>query len=570
LAAWNNMQNSINYVTQSYAVNSLKAFQAKSIEEVGSEVCKAYISQKGPTVLKSLTEIESPPQFNAYFTSIKYSDATIPATAQYKVSYHIYAGKNAGVYYSVYLKDPPSSPYYSQTAYIQVASGFIKQGEYASESKDFTAPEGYQTLCVRINAEEECGFKQVSTSFAVNYVRDRYVSEQAKTADITTESGCVSGSPSSSSLLALANPNLQAGIEEAALPQVSNRGIVRICASTNPGQSVDPARYVEVGYCGDKNIKCWLDTRSVDNAITDNNVGMRDATLKEIEAKNLQLLTGKGEVIADDEKVFAEFNSMKEIQKEVIKSISNKVQVNDFKARVDALNEKLVYNHHKAELLLIWAEVEDEIARELLPSQTIFELDSKPVGQLLIVTKADGVQSKFEKQADKSWKQIETKGVGDKDFKKYSGSLILSSKELAKMLETPGWRWEYAAKEEGATHAKEEQAKAPEMITPTAEEESPELLLSLALDYDPRKQINIISSTKEDTKIYVLSRNLYLRTGSSNNPSNDVRLGALVQSGSGVYNISLIPNAKEKIKEDYYNYLNGAIITESSKIINPS
>ncbi len=368
LAAWNNVQSSITYVTQIYGVNSFKAFQARSIEEVGSEFCKAYISAKGPTVLKSLTEVESPPQFNAWFSTIKYSDATIPATSQYKVFYHIFAGKNAGTYYSVYLKNPPSSPYYSYSAYIQVASGFINKGDYASETKDFTAPEGYQELCVRINAEEECGFKQVSTSFAVNYVRDQYVSGQLEEKDIITESGCISGSPSVSSLGALASSglNIQAGVEEAAMPQISSRGIVRVCASTNPAQTIDPARYVEVGYCGNKNIKCWLDTRSVDNAITDNNLGLKNATLSQLESANSLLLAGRGQVIINETLAAENLDTMKQLKNDIVDNyISDEVRVKDFKSRVDALVEKLVINAHKAELWLIWAEVEDAIALDL-------------------------------------------------------------------------------------------------------------------------------------------------------------------------------------------------------------
>ncbi len=378
LSAWNNAKSSVDYMTQTYAVNSFKAFQARSIEEVGSEFCKARISGKGPTALKSLAEAESPPQFTASFQAMKYSDATVPATAQYKVFYHIYAGKNAGAYYSVYLKNPPNSPYYPQSSTIQVATGFVRQGAYASETKDFTAPEGYQELCVRINAEEKCGFQQVSTSFAVNYITDSFVANQAKEKEITTESGCVSGSPNFGGLLV--NPtNLQAGVQETVSPQISNRGIVRICSTLNPGQSTSPSRYVEVGYCGDKNMKCWLDKNSASNAISDNNAGVRNQTLQQIDAYNKQLLGGNPQIITDEGEVNAEVTKMGEIQKDVLANIGDAKKVADFRARADSLVSIIVFNHQKAKLLLMKADVDAAVVRNLVKPQIAATMQGKPV-----------------------------------------------------------------------------------------------------------------------------------------------------------------------------------------------
>ncbi|MBM3233359.1 hypothetical protein FJZ18_04300, partial [Candidatus Pacearchaeota archaeon] len=196
MGAWQNMQKSLDYFTQTYAVNSLKAYRVRSIEDAGTQVCKAFVSAGVPTKFDSLVEPDSPPQFHAWFSSIKYSDATVPATAQYKVFYHIFAGKDSGVQYRVYLRNPPDTSYYYSSQFLPVAAGYISRGEYATQTKDFTAPEGYKELCVDVNGQEECGFKQVSTSFAVNQIRDEFVKEEIKNNQVTSEKECISGSAS--------------------------------------------------------------------------------------------------------------------------------------------------------------------------------------------------------------------------------------------------------------------------------------------------------------------------------------------------------------------------------------
>ncbi len=372
-AAWQNMQDSVNYFTQSYAVNSVKAFRARSIEEVGAPFCKAFISAKGPKSFKALVQPDSPPQFHAWFSATRFTDATVPATSQYKVFYHIFAGKDQGVYYSVYLKNPPESGFYSIPAVVHVASGFVGKGQYATESKDFTAPEGYQELCVRVNDQEECGFKEVSTSFAVNYLRDKYVESEADpNKNVKSESECVSGSPNLGA--AVLSPNIQANLEEAALPKVYDRGIVRICASKNPGSQTDPIRFVDVGYCDDQKIRCWLDKESVKNAITDNNKGVQDATLSEIEKRQRAELAQKGIIVGDDVAV-AEIKELKE----AISVLREKGTVGDKRfsetvTRLDALLGRVVLNHYKANILYLVGELraiefEKVVARKVTESK---------------------------------------------------------------------------------------------------------------------------------------------------------------------------------------------------------
>ena len=280
-AAWTNMQNSIDYFKNQYSVNALKAFRIRSTQEVGTPICKAFVSARFPNKFKSLIEPDSPHQFSAWFDEIQFTTATTPSVSQYKVFYHIYAGNDQGIYYSVYLKEPTGSSFIQSTGVVVVDTGFVGKGEYNSQAKDFTAPSGFKQLCVRINGEDKCGFKQVSTSFAVNYLRDKYVQDQLNQTNIKTERECISGSPGA---LALVNPNLQTGVEDATIPQIYERGIVRVCSSGNPGSGTDPSRWVEVGYCDDTDIVCWLDGESVDRAITPENIGVKDQTKDSLDA----------------------------------------------------------------------------------------------------------------------------------------------------------------------------------------------------------------------------------------------------------------------------------------------
>ena len=206
----------------------------------------------------------------AWFSETTFTTATVPATSQYKVFYHIYAGENSlqniGAYYSVFLKSPAGTSFYQTNPTVTVASGYITKGDYASETKDFTAPFGYNELCIRVNAQESCGYKKVSTDFAINYVNDLYLQEQASQTNINTESACVSGTPS---LYSLINPNIQAGVSDVVNPELYNQGIIRICSSDNPGKNTDALRWEEVGTCdqGRGDLKCYIDTQSIKNVI---------------------------------------------------------------------------------------------------------------------------------------------------------------------------------------------------------------------------------------------------------------------------------------------------------------
>ena len=323
--SWNVMRQSVSYFKDVYAQNAFRAFNIRSTEEVGSTFCKAFIGTSVPSsanIIDSLLEPESPTQFYAQFSETLFTEATVPETSQYKVYYHIYAGNNKGVQYKVYLKNPPETSYYRANPSVQVKSGYIARGSSADESIDFTAPSGYKELCVVIDAREECGFRQVTTDFGLDYVKKKYVEEQAEKSDITTEKECISGSPSA---LSTVNLNLQAGVEEMANPEIALRGIVRVCASLNPGVGVVSEDYVvckdkedcgkgfdcsergycesegvmqmagsrwkDVGYCGDSSMRCWLDVESVEKDL---------GVLEAIEGSSISLLNERRDWIKNE------------------------------------------------------------------------------------------------------------------------------------------------------------------------------------------------------------------------------------------------------------------------------
>ena len=306
--AWENAGKSIDYMAQYYAENSYKAFILRSTDEIGSALCKSFISARYPAsadFFDNLIEPDVPAQYNAWFHETPFTTATSPPTSQYKVFYHIYSGKDTGVYYSVYLKSPSGSSFYQYSETLPVARGFIPRGEYASETRDFTAPSGYQELCININGQEECGFGRVSTSFAMDYIEDKIVKDQIERQDIKSEKECISGSPS---LYGLISPNLQAGAEQAIDPQIYNKGIVRVCSTENPGKGTNEERWVRVGYCDEtKRVKCWLDKESI-NSVVEFNATREE--LKEFTDDILEKLREEGGYIKLDENDVREFRKI--------------------------------------------------------------------------------------------------------------------------------------------------------------------------------------------------------------------------------------------------------------------
>lgn len=451
MGAWQNMENSIDYFKQSYAVNSFKAFEARNIQEAGGEFCKSFVSVSAPSDFENLIEPDSPPQFHARFDEIPFSSATVPSTSQYKVFYHIFAGKDTGVHYAVYLKGGQESGLIGIPGSITVDTGFISRGEKETQTKDFTAPSGYKELCVRINNQEECGFGQVSTSFLVNQLSDSYVSEQINQNDIRTERECISGS---ASVKALLQGNIQEGLTDVVNPEIYNRGVVRICGTDNPGSGTDPTRFVVVGNCGTEKLKCWLDKTSVDNAITDSNLGLKNATLQTLQGLQNQQLERQGFVLQEDEGA-GEIEFIRDKVGALILELNgkgaqgvvdNKEQISALEIRIDSSIQKLVLNHQKAALMLEKGKLREAVANALReqkakvdinePSDSSFvkpnedsdeEKDLEGKGD----NGEDGVQDAGESEAQEEVKEItfDDLGIREEDVQineaKVSANVIL-------------------------------------------------------------------------------------------------------------------------------------------------
>ncbi|MBU0894091.1 MAG: transglycosylase SLT domain-containing protein [Nanoarchaeota archaeon] len=360
--ALKNAGDSVSYFTNYYAKNSFAAFKARSTEEVGSVFCKNFISGTFPnfdSVMDVLTEPVSPVQFHGRFEEILYTTATNPPMSQYKVWYFIYAGKDSGSYYQVYLTGAPETSYYQDTGLKKIiASGYLSAGERIDEAPDLLATSGYQQLCIRVNEQEECGFKQVSTEFGVTYVKDLYMKEQASQENIKTEKNCIAGT---ASLYSLASPSGEGAADELLNPSIYNRGIIRICATNNPGKSTDAnwqdpekSRWKDVGYCDDNTMRCWLDKKSVENVIE--NQAFEDEVLEKHAQNQLDILINQGGYFSGSEFTQA-------VTK--LKELENKKSYSEIISSVNSIFERAFLNNQKAKLLFLRGNAFAELAKGL-------------------------------------------------------------------------------------------------------------------------------------------------------------------------------------------------------------
>jgi len=367
--AFKSAGDSVDFFKQYYAKNSASSFNVDSVEESGgSAVCKSYLSiayPSGGKLLGSLTKPDSPSQFHGRFDEIPFTSTTNPPVSHYKVFYYIYSGEDTPAYFKVHLRAGSGGSFYQDTSAMRyVDGGYIPQGEYKTETIDFTAPAGYKELCINVNGQEECGFKETSTSFAVDYMRDLYLQGEVENMQVSSEKECISGSVNA---LGLINPNLQAGAEEAIDPAIYNRGIIRICATSNPGVGTDinagreNSRWAEVGYCGDPTMKCWLDTNSVDEILNspdiakflkDEELGtLGESSLQDVEENYYNLLKEEGEFIQTEEEY------KKQIENLPGGATTDKIRL------INDLMGKVFYNYQKANLHLLRGAVYGDLAR---------------------------------------------------------------------------------------------------------------------------------------------------------------------------------------------------------------
>lgn len=351
-------QSSVDFFTQTYAVSAYDAFKARSQEEVGTEVCKNFVSVAFPEyagTLNVLSQVDSPPQFTASFEEIPFSSVTNPPQSHYKVFYHIFAGNNFGANYQVYLKTDGSSFYVDISPLRVVDSGYIAVGDYETQTIDFTAPEGYKELCVRVNNQEECGFGSVTTDFALDYLREKYVQAEANTTNIETQEECISGGTNFYNLLGL---NLQEGLSDLIDPSLYNEGIIRICSTENPGSGSDGSlgtssqRWIEVGYCGNQNVKCWIDKESVGRSMNPEWITTKN-TLGSLEATLIENLKNQSGMLSNEEFDAVVYNLTNE--KSPIKKIS----------LIESIYNRVFENNKKGYLLLLEGNAYGELAKGL-------------------------------------------------------------------------------------------------------------------------------------------------------------------------------------------------------------
>jgi hypothetical protein len=493
--AWENAEKSVTYFTQYYADDSFKAFKARSTDEVGGEFCKNFASGVYPNsgnLLDSLTQADSPPQFTGRFDEIPFTTATNPPVSQYKVFYHIFAGKDTGAYYRVYLKGAPRSSYYDDTAMSRVVGyGYVQKGGYNSSTVDFTAPSGYSQMCILVNGQEECGFKQVSTDFTVNYVKDQYLKEQSTT-NVKSEAECISGTPSLYSML---NPNLQEGVSNTVNPDLYNQGIYRICATNNPGQGTDGLlntenqRWVEVGYCGNTKIKCWLDMQSVNDNIR--NLDIRNGTVEAINAQAQADLNAKGNA--------PDFES-------TLTGIENTRDNNEKISKINDVIGKFFYNYQKGWLLMTRGDVYSKLAFELFKKKN----DEKTTTTETTATATP--KDEISKILEEQHQEISKIGIISPIFAyNYGGGLGLFKNTIYYSYSGNNWYWSidkqkwYQAVSAGASGLKTGQDATTVEIVPALSQEIKEFTSSLS-DQTIQQGIDILmKATRANTGKGILS-----------------------------------------------------------------
>ena len=415
--AWANTEGAINYFTGQYAGNSIQAFYNRNLGAVqpinsfgngayggltynngnpgyynsqlqnsnsvnfigyggsaGAEFCKSFISSgfSGATtsIFESLIEPDSPEQYTGWFSENVLNTATYPPTSNYKVYYHIFAGKDIGAAYQIYLKGSPQFQGIFSNNFYVVDQGYIARGSEVDRARDFIATSGFKQLCININGREECGFGTVSTSYALNSITDNYLKQQSEQTNIVSEKNCIAGSPS---LYSFVQPNIQAGIEQTLNPQLYNKGIVRICSSRNPGKQVLPSgkydttvslydKWKDVGYCDDPSIRCWLDTNSVKDVIR--NTGIENEVLNNV---NINALGGENLVIPEQsESVLTEATQFLYNMRNLITPSDNQ---NNIDSKILGISNKLeivskigANNLYRARALYLLANINKEIA----------------------------------------------------------------------------------------------------------------------------------------------------------------------------------------------------------------
>ncbi len=254
--SWNHVKDSVSFFTSTYASSAFASYQARSLGEFGSEVCKAAIYGKAPGAgdfIGELLEPSSPYQFTGWFDESPYS-AVENGKSVYRVYYHIYAGRDEDAHYYVYLKGPGRRDLVVTNVERGTSggNGYIKRGEYVDKSGTITADTGYTQMCINVNNKVSCGFGKVSSAFSTNYLNDLMVEDEMNRV-IDSQEECMPDSPT-----------LGPGLGSLTLPNdygLVETGITRVCSSYDPdGEGL---RWSRVGHCGSEDVGCYVDSNTV-------------------------------------------------------------------------------------------------------------------------------------------------------------------------------------------------------------------------------------------------------------------------------------------------------------------
>ena len=424
MEAWRTAGDSMAYFSNFYAKNAYEAFRIRSTAQIGTEVCKGFVSLAYPDsaeLLEEWAKPESPYQVNAWFSEEPFTTATIPPTSAYHIYTHIYAGEDNGRYYSVYLRQPPAPGYY-QTPEIYPIPGmqmvYLTKGGSVDVKKDFTAPSSYKELCVRIDATEHCGFKKATTTFGVDELASLYTADIAAQEDITTEKECVSGKSTLLPLLTttLTELNIEEAVKESIEPAIWRRGIIRICATENPGTGTNEKRWTPIGYCDrNRNMKCWLDEDSVKGAIKDANI--QNMAFEDAQNLSYKILLTEGYLSGDESN-----KTLGEIRvniTRILPEIKRGMSVNDINIKIrniiDTLNwvaERSISPYHRAQARLEKALLYNNItlAIRTTPEEPVKPVAPGGVTEPSKTVTGDCPGKKWEAEINQSIKELKLSG----------------------------------------------------------------------------------------------------------------------------------------------------------------
>lgn len=361
-----NVVESVKFFTADYAQTAFAAYNSRSLDEIGTEICKAAIFGKVPGMgdfFDQLTAPESPPQFTAVLSEMPWAESQ--KLSRYNVYYHIYAGEAEDIKYSVFIKNKFGDIVYA-TERENGRRSTIEKGKYADFSVDFAAKSGYDQVCVEINGKTTCGVGKASSEFALNYLDNLLVKDEVER-KIKSEEQCVPDNPRASpSLASLVMPGQ---------PGLLSTGIVRVCSIQNPGQGTNPQDWKPVGSCGKDSEghylgTCWIDERTI--SIKD--LKMREEIAQELGERGMEYTKEQFEpYITLDEPEISEgkLNDAEQKVKEKQDWITLVSTINEYKSiilrsKVPAVSVEAQFNIAKIYTLLAEAkpEKQEETAEE--------------------------------------------------------------------------------------------------------------------------------------------------------------------------------------------------------------